>query len=604
MTFAEPRSATQIAHDLPTEIFIIYESNEFELAKALKELFEHWGLGTFFCRQEIRGLAISAPYRRFLADELSKARVAIPLLSPSFRWSPYCQAEAGACATLMKPMIAVIIPPSTLDDVREMSPVLEGFDVAIVSPTLPTWSFKTLVATLKAPPNPHKWQVATFIDDLQSKLLQALGLTIQGQNADDAQETRLRRNVNEALDFIITTNHLTRPEKEALYIWPSIDDTATPPGNKTKPSLAPTSIIQNIKTSLLNPNIPTTALDFVGVSLKFSLKLITAALQELAQDQRGGIRSVSVAPDGKRKTLQITLVHMDDQAHILHALHDSLDIELILSSFQQQFTSIAENWCTACGEMGVELLPPQEFCIDYIPPRIGIMIDKSILYAGRCSFPQRGEEFHLRAGENEYFFYDQTTSRGGREIEEFINYLAVYKRASFYGVTLVNEPKEWIRELEHCVLRYPNISDVTLISQTCYKFDPLLRTSITRGLTTSVYVQDPDSSGVTEESAAVIRTLPARIRRMIDDIPKGTPRGVANIYYYRHTPSYRAVSIGGHVLGIQMYIVRPPEPGVVKAGELRLIVARHSAKYVQLHRELIDQFKNYEGVSSQPDISI
>jgi hypothetical protein len=600
MALASPRSGSQIAEDLPAQIFIIYESHEIKLADALKRLFEHWKIGTFYCRQDIRGLPVSETYRKFLAEKLTKSHLAITLLSSSFQWSPYCQAEAGACATRRKPMISVIIPPSTIEDVRKLSPVLEGFDVIEVSPTLPTWPPEKLIKILKSRGGPDRWETDEFVDALRLKAFEVLKLDIPVQNPHDAEENGLRNNVAVALRSVIEDHYLSSPYKEILRIWPSIDD-KTSSDHKT-PSLAPVSIIENIKRSLLDPDIPVTTIDSVGVSLKFSLPLLTAALEELAKDHKSGHRLVSVAQDGSRKALQITLVHMGDQAHILHALHDQIDIGNITRSFHEQWKDTLDGWSKVCTDAGIELKPPLEYCIDYIPPRIGVLVDKSILYAGRCSFPKKGDtEFHLRAGENEYFFYDKTSARGGREVEEFDDYLAVYKRPSFYGITLVPEASQWIGELENCVNKYPNIKEITVISQTCTKFGPLIKAALLRGLIANIYVQHPDSDSVLPEVASSIRAVPGRIRRMVQD---RRDCGEARIYYFKHPPTYRVASIGQELLGIQMYIARPPEVGTVKAGELRLIVAKHSSKYQELKRELIEEFKNYEGVSREPDMCV
>ena len=604
MPYVSPRSADRIAHDLPTVIFIVYESHEVKLAEALKQLFQHWGIGTVYCRQEIRGLAVSEPYRQFLAEQLSTARLVIPLLSPSFQWSSYCQAEVGACATFKKPMISVIIPPSSINDVRAISPVLEGFDYVIASPSLPRWPPKKLFDILKSVGGPDRWETQNFINDLQSKILQALQLEIHGQNSQDAEEVRLRRNAEGALRSIIEDNYFRLPRRELVLVWPSIDDRITPDDNQI-PSLAPISIKEHIKLSLLDPDIPTTALTFVGVSLKFSLRLITAALEELAYDHQNNIRLITVARDGTKKALQVTLVHMGDQAHILHALHDQIDIRNIVASFHEGWLETRTRWSKSCSDMGIDLLTPQKVCIDYIPPRIGILIDGSFLYAGRCSFPERGDtEFYLRAGENEYFFYDRTSPRGGKEIEQFEQYVSVYKRSSFYGVTLVPEPNRWIDTLQHCVAEYPDATQITLISQTCTKFLPLIKAALPRGLVVNVYVQHPDTKPMPAEVEAAIRALPVLIRRLIEDQRRLPLRAAIYIYYYRHQPTYRVASIGEDVLGIQMYLSRPQEAGSVTAGELRLIISKHSSKYSELQQELIERFKKGEGVSQKPDIDI
>jgi hypothetical protein len=297
-----------------------------------------------------------------------------------------------------------------------------------------------LVKHLKSTDNPDKWEAQTFIKTLRSKILQALNLETFWQESQDSNETRLRSNVEAALRWTIEDNLLYLPKREVLSIWPSIDINTE--------SLAPASIIESIKRSLTNPDNPITRLHFVGVSLKFSLPLITEALQELADTHERGLTPVPTTRSGRKKSLQITLVHMDDQSHILHALDDQIDIKNVRTSFHERWSSIFESWGAACSAMEVELPLPTLNCIDYIPPRVGLMIDGAILYAGRCSFPKKGEDFHLLVGENEYFLYDLRSPRGRKEIEEFKEYLAVYSKPPFYGIRLLPDGTEWITELD------------------------------------------------------------------------------------------------------------------------------------------------------------
>jgi hypothetical protein len=577
MPVAKARAASQTDDALAKDIFIVYEKHEVKLAEALKQLFEHWHIGTFYCRQEFRGLAVSAPYRSFLAEELSKSRLVILLLSRSFQWSPYCQAEAGASATLNKPMIPVLIPPSTLDDVKDISPVLEGLEAVVVAPTLPHWRVGKLSNRPSPAENADKWEAHDFINVLQSKVLQALNVKLHRQENKDVEEARLRGNVEAALRWVIEDNLVSIPERETLSIWPSIDNTSG--------SLAPASVIENIKRSLTNSEIPTTSLHVAGVSLKFSLNMITIALKELAHAHQTGVRPVMTCRDGRAKRLKITLVHMDDQSHILHALEDQIDIRNILKSFHKDWFDTSADWRSSCTVMGIDLLEPELHCIDYIPPRIGIMIDHSILYAGRCSFPQKSAtEFQLRVGENEYFFYERTSDRGIKEIDEFEEYLAVYSRPTFYGVPLVPDGNQWIRALEECVDSYQGLRNITLISQTCTKFEPLIKRALIRGLVASIYVQHPESAP--PDARRSIEGLPGRIRRMTQHRLDCAPGGGADIYYYRHSPTCRVAAVGDDVLGVQLYLPQPPDVGTLAAGDLRLIVKKHSAKYPDLKREL------------------
>ena len=261
MAFVTPSVAGEDTEGLTTQIFIVYESHEVRLAEALKQFFEHWKVGTFYCRQKIRELAVSTPYRTILADELSAARLVILLLSRSFQWSQYCQAEAGAAATLKKHMISVIIPPSTVHDVKDISPVLESFDGVVVAPIHAHWKAGKLSDHPKPARDADEWAAHGFTNTLQAQVLYALKLELRDKEHHDAEEDRLRANVEDALRWVIEDNLLSVPPKETLSIWPSID-------RKTG-SLAPASIIENIKRSLTNSDIPISTLHFVGVSLKF-----------------------------------------------------------------------------------------------------------------------------------------------------------------------------------------------------------------------------------------------------------------------------------------------------------------------------------------------
>jgi hypothetical protein len=95
-------------------IFIVYQDFEHKLAANLQRLFETWGYEAFQCRQGDRD---GEAYRRELRENIRKSDLVLFLLSREFRWSSYCQAEAGTAMALEKPYIPIIIFPATPEEV-------------------------------------------------------------------------------------------------------------------------------------------------------------------------------------------------------------------------------------------------------------------------------------------------------------------------------------------------------------------------------------------------------------------------------------------------------------------------------------------------------
>jgi TIR domain len=633
MSYAVSRLKRNKNESFDKQIFIIYASHEERLAEVLQEFFKHWRIDTFFCRQKDRPVA--GNYRRVLAKELYDRKLVIPLLSRSFQWSQYCQAEAGAAATLEKPMIPVIIPPSGLDDIKEISPVLDGFQGIVLAQTDSGWHANKLDELREhfgLASAARGGATAAFMQSLQTHVLSVLDLELQEQDRPDAEEDRLRKNIDKVLSEIIEDNLRSVPPRETLCVWRSL---------RREESRAPASIKENIKRSLTNADIHTSELTFVGISLKFSLDLITEALTELAVEHLEGVRErtqegrgdshqgseyrhrVLGCRSGSAKRLQIRLVHMSDQSHILHALQDDGDIGIMRARFHAGWAATEREWRIACGKMGIDLLDPERVCIDYIPPRIGILIDGSIFYAGRCSFPRKGEEktapFHLRAGENEYFFYrkedqrwdDQKIPRGNKEIKEFEEYLQFYRKRNLHGVTAISGPKLWIGELDNCIKSYSDIKnseengdakELTIISQTCTRFQDLVVRALQEGFLVKIYVQEP-SPNLPKMSKDKIESLEDRIREIFRQQRKWPQSSAAEVYYFKHDPTYRAVAIGKDVLGIQLYVKQSPRFGEVFAKDLRLIVTKHFSGYSELRKILIEDFSEFEGVSRQPIVA-
>jgi len=177
-------------------------------------------------------------------------------------------------------------------------------------------------------------------------------------------------------------------------------------------------------------------------------------------------------------------------------------------------------------------------------------------------------------------------------------HLVKTKRPVFHGVALSSQP-EWITELENCIRDYQGIDSITLISQTCTKFESLVKLAMARGLVANIYVQEPAES-LPRSAQDSIRGLPERIGRMVLHRTDYPATGGADIYYYTYPPTYRAVAIGNDVLGIQLYVAHPGTIGGITAGELRLIVRKHFSRYSDLRRELVDEFRGSRGVSRTP----
>jgi TIR domain len=552
------------------KVFIVYASNEEPLASSLKSLFEHWGLEAFYCRQKEREASPGEGYRRLLRTKLKNADLAVLLLSREFQWSRYCQSEAGAAATLEIDSIGIVIPPAEVNDVAKIAPVLDGYDVIIASSP----------STAKTP---HQ-----FASELRTMINCRLRPTA-GALIGNAEQTRIIRQLEEQLKTIVEGYEIRPKERELFDVWPSITDN-DPPARR--------SIVENIKRSLRDSR-PKSSLAIVGVSLKFSLALITQALEELATECER-TRTGRVSRRHASKTLEIQLVHMDDHAHILHALNDSIDIETIREKLNREGPEIFEKWHLACERASIHLAPLQRKRIDYIPPRVGILIDEEFLYEGHCAFHRKGAVFHLLVGERNYFFY---SAKGGRyqsstsqkAIQEFKTFLQVFGENRFNGVELKSDWKEWLSRLEDSIDSYPDVREVVLISQSATKFQSLIGYALRKGWHVKIYVQRPDkASGGTK---VMISSLRERIEREISQ----SSSGVAEIYYYDHVPTFRAALIGDELLGVQLYVHSRDESRAVEPGALRLIATKHSSEFVALRDGLVGDFLQSELVSQRPD---
>jgi hypothetical protein len=576
-------------------IFIVYSTSDLELAIALKNLFHSWGITATYSDWALRNASPATPYRTFLAEKLLRARLVILLLSPSFQWSQYCQAEAGATAIYNQRMIAIVIPPAAPGRIQDICPVLGEFNVLPVSPSFDKWDVKERHRRLKLR-HDDKWGTRGFLEKLREMVGNELPPYLTRRETKD---TSLGKAVTAAANSIVDKNLLWGGHKAKLTIFECLD---------YRKSLAPASIVERIKLSLAGYDNEVTRLHFVGVSLKFSLSMITVALQEMAHEHTSGARRVP-SVHRKRKKLEIILVHMDDKSHILHALNDDLDIRKIRESFHDDWSSLVRQWRASCKRMRITLLDPAKTCIDYIPPRIGILIDGEYLYAGRCSFNTSGHAsgFNLKAGENEYFMYDRQRNRwgeerGSREIDEFEEYLKVYAGSKFFGINLTSDGKDWSDRLEASVA-HSDVKEMTVISQTGRKFDDLISSALPLGFKIDMYVQDP-KSGMPTDARTKVEALPRYIYDILCQHTKWPKKARVDIYYYRHCSTFRAALIGADAIGVQMYVHQPPVQGDLAAGEVRLVVGKDHWKYGDLKEELIDKFRRLAGVSRSPDVLV
>lgn len=233
-------------------IFIVYSDYEHKLAEALKGLLESWGFEAFFCRQESRALGTSRTYREDLAKKLAKADLVVLLLSNAFRQSQYCQAEAGATVTLEKPHIQIMIPPVGYRTINDVSPVLEGG--LIIDGGQPLTAVKELRAQL----------AARFAE-------QELPMT-----TDPHAERTCVAALNAALSVATTRYDIEPPSRALLGYWDTLTD-------------ASASIIANIREAVATG---ATNVAVVGVSLKYSITILTTAIEAAAADAKAAGRPV------------------------------------------------------------------------------------------------------------------------------------------------------------------------------------------------------------------------------------------------------------------------------------------------------------------------
>jgi hypothetical protein len=506
------------------DVFIVYQNSERLLADKLKDLLEAWGYEAFHCRQ---GDKDSSAYRSELRRRIRACDLVLLLLSREFQWSPYCQAEAGTTMALEKLFIPILIPPATMEEVNTcIAQVLEGCD--FITATDPDF-VPTLKSRVEREIAQSNQKLKTMVDELRKKA--DLDLRIPPGNDNHKNESICRDNVKTVVNDIVGKYKLYQPKKTLVRSWPSLGD-----------SRCRESIVGNIRCSL-ESDAQETSISLVGVSLKFSLSLISKALQ-----------SVNRPKDRKKKKLKLTLVYMDYQSHILHALNVK-DVELILRHFEKDWSETLAEWRKLCESASIELCDPVRRRTDYIPPRVGILIDEVILYAGRCTFQPFGDPRHpvfdLRVGENEYLFYrmDNNAPAVEREqaqaaIDEFNGCLQAYGVCqNNVGITPIWTSDNWINRLIKYIEDYKGVEAITFISGSARRFESLILASLRRGANVKIYVRESGNA------SRQIKDVTDRIRNNLERASSTLER-----LPFWHPATFRAVVIGNVAIGLQIYI--------------------------------------------------
>jgi hypothetical protein len=521
-------------------IFIVYRGAETALAEALQSLLEGWGYRAFYSGEPVSNRD-PEEFRRELRDRIRKFDLVILLLSREFRWSAYCQAEAGTTMALEKPFIPLLVPPVTTRDMwDEVAPVLSGITPLNIDDPLFVSRLQEMIVSGLAKSRESLRQIIATLRELETAGLPApVSVRLEVQKKESERQAALQS----AVDTIKTRYRLAPPKEKLIRAWRSMEDEA-----------CKASIVGNIVRHLKLPG--QTDLTFVGVSLKFSLRFIEDALRKLVDAQHGKLLL--------QKRLKINLIHMDDQAHILHALKDTRDMAAIKLRFgvnwQGKLHSWKELWKKVCGD-NVELDDPNLYRIDYIPPRVGVLMEtagESTLYAGRCAFNQDDLDlavFELYVGENEYLYYDFGPQQWGAEdpkpLREFKFSMNAYRDPRHNsGATPIWGSGDWLSRLEGYIEEIHGTTEVTLISGTGKRFEGLVRKAITHGAKVTSYVCDTESH------------LP-HAKRLFDDLFRelGEAAKSVEIRRYTHPATFRGVVIGDTAIGLQVYVKPDDLPG-------------------------------------------
>jgi hypothetical protein len=495
----------------PKRIFISSSDHEVKLAELFMHLLTNWGYRPYSYQLDQMIGSAGRTFRRILEEELAAADLVLFLVSREVRWSSWCQAEAGATLLHNKKKLMIPIPPITRLKAPEVVKLFVEF-------------------------NFHDVKDGFSVDRFGKALNEALET-----HHTHTPTQRLEDEINTELKLAAERYELV-PEKALLKVWKSIDP---------KCEESRKSIVAHICRSLQSDTRTVTTIDLVGVSLKYSLKLVGEALSQAAYTGQA------------QKTVRIRLVHMSAHSHILQALRDERDVGFIKYSFEEGWKEMLEGWQASAAKAKITLEEPKRFAIDYIPPQLGILIDGDVLFLGQCAF-QKSESvgnYHLLVGECEYFYYTlEPSSQGdilspesalGREaIARFKAAVDAYSRPHLNaGVVLAWDRDDWIRHLKP-EIKNAGDSKVVFISETGSNFEGLVGTALEKCCCLHIYIRDPTST----TSHGGIQRIENAKNKINMAWERTGRKAVGIISYYTREPAYRAVIVGKKVLGFEPYL--------------------------------------------------
>jgi hypothetical protein len=556
-----------------TEVFIVYQKHEEKLAENLSKLFELWGLNPFYCRDSSKAHA-HKPYRDYLAEELFRSVLVVLLVSREFEWSKYCQSEAGATITMGKPRIIITIPPVVNDDVSKIAPILEGFNCFNPSPFNANLLRESIKGTLKATLNTLSFKKRNVSN--QKEGIEAALNRVEDYKSGSEDERALERRIDQTIKDITDAYAIIPSRRYIVKTWPSIKEESC--------LQARSSIVIHIKQSLIKKVEPTEVI-LVGVSLKYSLELITKTLRELADSNED--KAALIKDRKEKKKMKISLFHMNEHSHILWAIRDFDDVKMIKENFDIGWADRKKAWAKLAMECSIELDINGPYGIDYIPPHLGICIDDTTLYSGRCVFEKGGMEQRLLVGEQEYIHYSSAEAHGMNAIKQFKQALILYGNARYNsGVRLVYSPSEWIEHLKDGLTVLPDCGKITLLSQTATKFtgSGLVDEALRLGLEINLHIQNPS-----QDTPLKIKSHIENVNEHLKDAVKRAQNKKGHIrVFYSSEPAYRAVLIGNELIGYQNYVRMDDE---LRRGTLRLIVTKASSQFESLKSDLFPDHK-------------
>ena len=507
-------------------VFIVYESTELELANKLASLLDSLDCDAFHCRQNGYD---GTPYRQYLTEKLRASDLVILVLSREFKWCAYCQAESGAAIALGKEILPLLVPPLTKSEVADVCPILDGFQVRAVESIGRDEFIRAVDGHIRLA-STAATRIAKELSAHATKQLGPIKLPVP--------ETALPRIdiLQDAVRGIKATYETRVAPKHLQQCWGSLEN-----------DQCVRSIVKNVKARLLDRGI---ALAVVGTSLKFSLGLITEAMSQLESEVRnsGGRTACKVGVP-----MHVQLVFMHWQSHILHAMK-VLDVDIIQKQLISGWPDVLAEWRRLASSLCIDLKEPNVSQIDYVPPRVGLLIDDDLFYGGRCAFVRRGNtsSFDLRVGELPYQFFDANARRdtdrstAQREISEFKGFLVAYgHKSNNTGVAAMVHSGEWIQRMIEVINVYGDAIDVaTVVSGSGTRL---------RGVVAAIAKKCPSAKcEVLCHDAAGTGLHSDRLRE--DLVKDGVPINSIQFVNYAHSPTFRAVILADLLIGLQPYI--------------------------------------------------